>query len=119
MTPSGIEPSTFRLVAQCLNQLRHRVPPHCVRLVNSKVIALTIRSKDLQESAVTAKIFLWMCLLTATGFSPKLGHHQATIIQESEYIQKLEIGKQELSSFTSRYINNTSRESIRFDGDNQ
>ena len=28
MSPSGIESATLRLVAQCLSQLRHRVPLH-------------------------------------------------------------------------------------------
>jgi len=35
MTPSGIEPATFQLVAQCLNQLRHQQRAHFKRLIKS------------------------------------------------------------------------------------
>ena len=34
VTPLGIEPATFQLVAQCLNQLRYRVPH---KLVNTGI----------------------------------------------------------------------------------
>jgi hypothetical protein len=32
MKTSGVEPATFRLVTQCLNQLRHRVPSEIIKL---------------------------------------------------------------------------------------
>ena len=45
MKPSEIEPATSRLVAQCLKQLRHRVPP-----------ALKAQSDEMRERILTPNL---------------------------------------------------------------
>jgi hypothetical protein len=49
MTPSGMEPANCRLVAQCLHQLRHRVPPN---LTHTFLISLPVFLANLHYSIV-------------------------------------------------------------------
>ena len=46
LSPAGIEPATYRFIAQCLNQLRHHVP----LIIQIVIIKLIITLKTKRES---------------------------------------------------------------------
>jgi len=52
MRPSGIEPATFRIVAQCLNQLRHRVPRS--GLVLDRYVVFSRFSQNCEKRLITS-----------------------------------------------------------------
>ena len=83
MTQSWIEPATFRLVVQCLNQLGHRVPSRRIKIYLLNCITATIRVSDCRILDTPNLDSCWMhsiwCSFIAIIIIPDTGRKQVTV----------------------------------------
>ena len=124
MTPSEIEPATFRLVAQCLNQLRHSVPPNqpiqgCTLLNDT---AYHNHHKHTQPREVSKRIFFQFFIRYSNQISRLyLGvtrkatrFHHTLVLFLHPHAPSIWLHNQSDSSFSSPVYPQMSQETIPF-----